>query len=58
MSSITVSVTACADGLCLTVNTDSAADLSSLASDTVRVHQDEDGEWKLILHLITGGEKS
>ena len=43
--------------LLLIINTDSAADLSSLASESATVRQDEDGEWQLTLHLSTGGDE-
>lgn len=38
------------------INTDSHADFSDLASDTVSAAQDEDGEWKLTLRLDMGGD--
>lgn len=39
----------------LKIITDAAADLSSLASDTVTVQKDEDGEQQLMLRLKAGG---
>ena len=39
-----------------TIDTDSYADFCNLASDTVTAVQDEDGEWKLTLHLDMGGD--
>ena len=44
------------DGLFLVINTDSSADLSDLASDTVTVCRDEDGEWKLFERPGRGGD--
>ena len=38
------------------IDTDSHADFSDLASDTVSAAQDEDGEWKLSLRLDIGGD--
>ena len=38
------------------IDTDSHADFSDLASDTVSAAQDEDGEWKLSLRLDMGGD--
>ena len=43
------------DVLYLKIVTDAAADLSVLASDTVTVLTDEDGEHQLVLRLKTGG---
>lgn len=40
----------------LVIHTDSEADFADLVSDTVDVSQDEDGEWRLVLRLCTGGE--
>ena len=57
MSSLTVYVGQTAEGLSLVINTDSAAELSDLASDTVQVCRDEDSEWKLTLNLGTGGDE-
>ena len=39
----------------LTLNTDSASDLTAFASDAVCVLRDEDGEWQLVQHLYHGG---
>ena len=39
------------------VDTDSKADCSALASDTVTAEQDEDGEWKLTLRFDLGGNE-
>ena len=57
MSSLTVYVGQTAEGLSLIINTDSAADLSDLASDTVQICRDEDSEWKLTLNLGMGGDE-
>lgn len=43
------------DSLYLKITTDAATDLSALASNTVSVHTDEDGEQQIILHLKAGG---
>ena len=39
------------------INTDSAADLSILKSESVTAQKDEDGEWQLVLSLESGGER-
>lgn len=39
------------------INTDSAADLSILGSESVTAEKDEDGEWQLVLSLGSGGER-
>ena len=39
----------------LKIFTDAQTDLSPLASDTVTVQKDEDGEQRLLLRLNTGG---
>lgn len=41
--------------ICLKIFTDAQTDLSPLASDTVTVQKDEDGEQRLLLRLNTGG---
>lgn len=56
LESLTVYAGASGDCLFLTVNTDSAAELSALASDTVTVKRDEDGEQQLTLRLRMGGD--
>lgn len=40
----------------ITLNTDSGSDLTALASDTVSVLRDEDGEWQLVQRLYDGGD--
>ena len=55
MSSITVYAAKTEDGLTLTINTDSTADFSDLASDTVTAVQDEDNEWRLTFRPGMGG---
>ena len=40
----------------LTIDTDSSADLSDLASDTVEAVRDEDDEWRLVLRIERGGD--
>lgn len=57
MSSIMVHVGKKQNAIFCTIDTDSYADLSNLASDTVTALQDEDGEWKLTLRLDMGGEE-
>ena len=42
------------DYILFSVDTDSRSDFYDLASDTVKVVQDEDGEWKLTLRLDRG----
>ena len=56
MSTITVWIGPADGALRITVNTDSAADLSSLVSDSVSALRDEDGEWQLCMVLRAGGE--
>ncbi|MGN1134277.1 MAG: hypothetical protein ACI4RN_07475 [Oscillospiraceae bacterium] len=58
MKSLTVYVGKVKDNIFLTINTDSGADFSDLASETVTVMQDEDGEWKLTLHQYVGGQEN
>ncbi|MGN0614602.1 MAG: histidine kinase N-terminal 7TM domain-containing protein [Porcipelethomonas sp.] len=55
MSSITVYAAKTEDGLTLIINTDSTADFSDLASDTVRAVPDEDNEWQLTFCSGMGG---
>lgn len=55
MSTITVRVGTADGALRITINTDSAADLSPLVSDSVSALRDEDGEWQLCMVLRTGG---
>ena len=43
------------DAVYLKIITDAATDLSALASDTVTMQKDEDGEQQLMLRLRTGG---
>lgn len=56
MSTITVWIGPADGALRITVNTDSAADLSPLVSDSVSALRDEDGEWQLCMVLRAGGE--
>lgn len=46
-----------AGDIVFSVDTDSGADFSDLASQTVTAERDEDGEWKLRLHLDMGGDR-
>ena len=55
MSTITVWIGPADGALRITVNTDSAADLSPLGSDSVSALRDEDGEWQLCMVLRAGG---
>ena len=55
MSTITVRVGTADGALRITINTDSAADLSPLVSDSVSALRDEDGEWQLCMVLRMGG---
>ena len=56
MSTITVWIGPADGALRITVNTDSAADLSPLVSDSVSALRDEDGEWQLCMVLRARGE--
>ena len=56
MSTITVWIGPADGALRITVNTDSAANLSPLVSDSVSALRDEDGEWQLSMVLDAGGE--
>ena len=56
MSTITVWIGPADGALRITINTDSAADLSPLVSDSVSALRDEDGEWQLSMVLDAGGE--
>ena len=56
MSTITVWIGPADGALRITVNTDSAANLSPLGSDSVSALRDEDGEWQLCMVLRAGGE--
>ena len=56
MSTITVWIGPADGALRITINTDSAADLSPLVSDSVSALRDEDGEWQLCMVLRAGGE--
>ena len=56
MSTITVWIGPADGALRITVNTDSAAELSPLVSDSVSALRDEDGEWQLCMVLRAGGE--
>ena len=56
MSTITVWIGQADGALRITINTDSAADLSPLGSDSVSALRDEDGEWQLCMVLRAGGE--
>ena len=56
MTTITVWIGPADGALRITVNTDSAADLSPLGSDSVSALRDEDGEWQLCMVLRAGGE--
>lgn len=56
MSTITVCIGPADGALRITINTDSAADLSPLGSDSVSALRDEDGEWQLCMVLRAGGE--
>ena len=56
MSTITVWIGPADGALRITINTDSAADLSPLGSDSVLALRDEDGEWQLCMVLRAGGE--
>ena len=56
MSTITVWIGPADGALRITINTDSAADLSPLGSDSVSALRDEDGEWQLCMVLRAGGE--
>ena len=55
MTTITVWIGPADGALRITVNTDSAADLSPLGSDSVSALRDEDGEWQLCMVLRAGG---
>ena len=55
MSTITVWIGPADGALRITINTDSAADLSPLGSDSVSALRDEDGEWQLCMVLRVGG---
>ena len=56
MTTITVWIGPADGALRITINTDSAADLSPLGSDSVSALRDEDGEWQLCMVLLAGGE--
>ena len=56
MSTITVWIGPADGALRITVNTDSAAGLSPLVSDSVSALRNEDGEWQLSMGLDAGGE--
>ena len=56
MSTITVWIGPADGALRITINTDSAADLSPLGSDSDSALRDEDGEWQLCMVLRAGGE--
>lgn len=56
MSTITVWIGPADGALRITINTDFAADLSPLGSDSVSALRDEDGEWQLCMVLRAGGE--
>ena len=56
MTTITVWIGPADGALRITINTDSAADLSPLGSDSVSALRDEDGEWQLCMVLHAGGE--
>ena len=56
MSTITVWIGPADGALRITINTDSAADLSPLGSASVSALRDEDGEWQLCMVLRAGGE--
>ena len=56
MTTITVWIGPADGALRITINTDSAADLSPLGSDSVSALRDEDGEWQLCMVLRAGGE--
>ena len=55
MTTITVWIGPADGALRITINTDSAADLSPLVSDSVSALRDEDGEWQLCMVLRAGG---
>ena len=55
MTTITVWIGPADGALRITINTDSAADLSPLGSDSVLALRDEDGEWQLCMVLRAGG---
>ena len=55
MSTITVWIGPADGALRITINTDTAADLSPLGSDSVSALRDEDGEWQLCMVLRAGG---
>ena len=55
MSTITVWIGPADGALRITINTDSAADLSPLGSDSVSALRDEDGEWQFCMVLRAGG---
>ena len=55
MTTITVWIGPADGALRITINTDSAADLSPLGSDSVSALRDEDGEWQLCMVLRAGG---
>ena len=57
MSSIMVHAGKKQNALFCTIDTDSCVDFSVLASNTVTAVQDEDGEWKLTLRLVMGGDE-
>ena len=56
MTTVTVWIGPAEGALRITVNTDSTADLAPLASDSVSVLRDEDGEWQLSMAFDAGGE--
>ncbi|MGN0980474.1 MAG: histidine kinase N-terminal 7TM domain-containing protein [Candidatus Avoscillospira sp.] len=56
MTTVTVWIRQAGNSLRITTNTDSTVDLSPLASDSVSVLRDEDGEWQLSMVLDAGGE--
>ena len=55
MTTITVWIGPADGALRITINTDSAADLSPLGSDSVSALRDEDGEWQFCMVLRAGG---
>ncbi|MDD6259805.1 MAG: hypothetical protein PUA74_01795 [Clostridiales bacterium] len=55
MSGIAVCIGRAEESIFIRITTDSAADFTDLASDTVTVTRDDDGEWQLIFRQRTGG---
>lgn len=56
MTTMMVNARKTQESFILTIDTDSSADLSDLASDTVEAVRDEDDEWRLVLRIERGGD--